>query len=80
MTTFQATLHQTSGAPFIALFAMMAVWRRNHLTRVQLKYLSPEQLTDIGLSQAQALVEANKPFWQSAMSLAGTDEGRDDER
>jgi uncharacterized protein YjiS (DUF1127 family) len=86
MTTFQTTLHQTFGAPSIALFAVMAVmavmavWRRNHLTRAHLKNLSPEQLADIGLSRAQARRQAQKPFWQSAESLADSAEVPDDER
>lgn len=80
MTSLQASLTPASGGPSIALVAVFAVWRRNHLTRAHLKTLNSEQLADIGLSRAQARLEAKKPFWQSAASLAGRAEGPDDER
>lgn len=41
----------------------LSVWILRRRTRKQLADLSPHLLEDIGLTQAQARAEANRPFW-----------------
>lgn len=43
---------------------LIALWRLRIRTRAQLLTLSDEALCDVGLSRAEALAEAAKPFWQ----------------
>lgn len=40
------------------------LWYRNYCSRRQLLSLSRQQLKDIGLSRADAVNEATKPFWR----------------
>ena len=46
------------------LSARIHHWQQRQRTRRALKQLSPQALTDIGLSRTQAMREAEKPFWQ----------------
>lgn len=39
-------------------------WERNRRTRRVLLTMKPYQLKDIGLSRADAVAEAAKPFWR----------------
>ncbi len=47
------------------LFATLGRWRRRLREREQLAQLDELSLRDIGVSPAQARVEANKPFWRA---------------
>ena len=44
---------------------VLGLWRQRTRSRNQLGYLTEGQLRDIGLSRADAVVEANKPFWRA---------------
>lgn len=46
------------------LFNRIGLYAQRSQTRKQLAKLSSAQLEDIGLSKAQALAEAKKPFWK----------------
>jgi uncharacterized protein YjiS (DUF1127 family) len=48
----------------LAGIGRMAVWRERQVQRRALASLSPELLTDIGVSRADALRESRKPFWR----------------
>lgn len=41
----------------------LRIYQRNYLTRRQLAQLDDSALKDIGISRAEALQEARKPFW-----------------
>lgn len=43
--------------------AALRVWILRRRTRKQLGDLDPHLLEDIGITQAQARTEANRPFW-----------------
>lgn len=43
----------------------VANWETRYKTRQQLRDMSPEMLYDIGLTRAEALSEAEKPFWRA---------------
>ncbi len=43
---------------------VVQVWVDRHHQRKQLAQMTPHLLKDIGLSQAQATEEINKPFWK----------------
>ncbi|HXC29452.1 MAG TPA: DUF1127 domain-containing protein [Stellaceae bacterium] len=45
-------------------FTTFREWRRRTQDRRQLAGLSEEMLHDIGVSRAEALYLANKPFWR----------------
>ena len=45
-------------------FTTFREWRRRTQDRRQLAGLSEEVLHDIGVSRAEALYLANKPFWR----------------
>lgn len=47
----------------LVLFGRWRAWRRRLQTRQALRYLSDEELRDIGLSRAQARTEVERPFW-----------------
>ena len=47
----------------LVLFGRWRAWRLRLQTRQALRYLSDEQLRDIGLSRAQARTEVERPFW-----------------
>lgn len=44
---------------------VLKLWRQRTRSRNQLGNLTEGQLRDIGLSRADAVVEANKPFWRA---------------
>jgi len=44
---------------------VLRLWRQRTRSRKQLGDLTEDQLRDIGLSRADAFVEANKPFWRA---------------
>ena len=44
---------------------VLRLWRQRIRTRKQLGDLTEDQLRDIALSRADAVVEANKPFWRA---------------
>ena len=46
-------------------FERLALWHQRATERSRLRNLSPHQLEDIGISRAEALREANKPFWRA---------------
>ncbi len=47
------------------LLATLGRWRRRMREREQLARLDERALRDIGVSPAQARVEADKPFWRA---------------
>lgn len=46
-------------------FDRFYLWQRRHAGRRQLQGLDERLLRDIGLSRADALREASKPFWRT---------------
>lgn len=48
----------------IAAFDQLAEWQRRARQRAELARLDARELKDIGLSRADALAEAAKPFWK----------------
>ena len=44
--------------------AKCTLFMHRHRTRNQMKSLSPEQLSDMGISTEQLLEESRKPFWK----------------
>jgi uncharacterized protein YjiS (DUF1127 family) len=44
---------------------ILALWFGVSRTRVDLKSLDPQMLEDIGVTQAQAHKEAQRPFWDA---------------
>ncbi len=46
-----------------APFALLAAWGERLKQRAALAEMDDRMLKDIGLSRADALVEADKPFW-----------------
>lgn len=65
-------LMQLTASPRLPLVAVLAVrfagivttWDHNLRTRYQLKHLDHHMLNDIGLTEAQAHKESERPFWQ----------------
>ena len=57
------TSHRGSGASN-SLRRAFREWRRRAHDRRELAGLSDEMLHDIGVSRAEALYLANKPFWR----------------
>lgn len=49
----------------IALTDRLDLWQRRLRDRDMLRQMSTAQLKDIGLSRAEALNEADKPFWRA---------------
>ena len=47
------------------LAGTLATWKLRHKTRQQLARTDPDFLSDVGISEAQRFVEANKPFWKA---------------
>lgn len=48
-----------------AVTRTVLTWQERATTRHHLVNLSQENLTDIGLSHADVMAEAKKPFWQN---------------
>ena len=55
---------QGVGGALIALFDAMAAWSERRRQRRALEALPDHLLQDIGLSRADAVNEADKPFWR----------------
>lgn len=49
----------------VGLTDMLDLWQRRLRDRDMLRQMSTTQLKDIGLSRADALNEAEKPFWRA---------------
>jgi uncharacterized protein YjiS (DUF1127 family) len=47
------------------LQALIATWRLRHNTRGQLACADPAVLGDVGISEAQRVIEVNKSFWEA---------------
>ncbi|AIB14021.1 hypothetical protein ABAZ39_19030 (plasmid) [Azospirillum argentinense] len=52
------------GGAVVALFDTVATWNERRRQRRALEALPDHLLQDIGLSRADAVTEADKPFWQ----------------
>ena len=48
-----------------SLVALVDQWRQRGRDRALLRELGEHQLRDIGLTRADVLVEADKPFWRA---------------
>ena len=56
--------------PFLATLAirfagLVTAWDTRHRTRKRLKSLEWHLVSDIGLTRAEAMKEAQKPFWRA---------------
>ena len=56
--------HGRRRSAFGNVLAMLEVWQARAAQRRALRQLEPFQLDDIGVSRAEALREADKPFWR----------------
>ena len=45
-------------------FRTVETWKLRHKTRRQLAATDARILKDVGISEAQRSIEANKPFWE----------------
>lgn len=54
-----------AGGLAIGLTDRLDLWQRRLRDRDMLRQMSTSQLKDIGLSRADALNEADKPFWRA---------------
>lgn len=45
------------------LFGLLGVWSGRLRSRTRLSQLDPHMLKDIGITEAEARTEANRPFW-----------------
>ncbi|MBP2290859.1 DUF1127 domain-containing protein [Azospirillum rugosum] len=52
------------GRSVMALFDVVATWNERRRQRLALEALPDHLLHDIGLSRADAVNEAEKPFWR----------------
>lgn len=48
----------------VAFAVMVTKWSLRHRTRKQLRQLDDTQLTDIGMSRAEAHYQGTLPFWR----------------
>lgn len=55
-------MYRNSGVT--GIFAAVTFWIGRRATRKQLARLSNHELHDIGISRADAMAEATKPFWR----------------
>lgn len=46
-------------------FMLLLLWTRRDRQRRELAHLTEHQLRDVGLSRADLLAEADKPFWRA---------------
>jgi uncharacterized protein YjiS (DUF1127 family) len=51
--------------PLADLRELLATWKLRHRTRGQLANADPVVLRDVGISEPQRFVEANKSFWEA---------------
>ena len=49
----------------VSLALTVAAWELRHRTRKHLSQLPAETLRDIGVTEASASTEAEKPFWRA---------------
>ena len=49
----------------LGLFRILVTWQQRSAERQQLASMSDFHLKDIGISRSEALMEADKPFWQA---------------
>ena len=54
-----------AGDVVVAATDLLYLWQRRLRDRDMLLHMSTAQVKDIGLSRADALQEAEKPFWRS---------------
>lgn len=67
MNTHTGTLARSGqgiGGALVTLFDTVATWNERRRQRRALEALPDHLLQDIGLSRADAVTEADKPFWQ----------------
>lgn len=67
MNTRTGTLARSGqgiGGALVTLFDTVATWNERRRQRRALEALPDHLLQDIGLSRADAVTEADKPFWQ----------------
>lgn len=57
-------IHRSGTERFIQFMRTVAFWRQRARERRALSELSDELLNDIGVSRADAMREAGKPFWR----------------
>ena len=60
----QGIAGQGMGGALVTLFDMVATWNERRRQRRALEALPDHLLQDIGLSRADAVNEADKPFWR----------------
>ena len=68
MTAFavnRRVVTHSPGARVHALIDLVQLWRSRAAERRMLALLGERDLKDIGVSRAEAQVEAEKPFWQA---------------
>jgi len=56
---------RSPGGPLRRVVRMLAIWYDRQSGRRQLARLDGRALRDIGITQAQARIEMERPFWQS---------------
>jgi uncharacterized protein YjiS (DUF1127 family) len=64
MTAMRVPIARRGGRAFHSLVSTWREWRRRAHDRRELARLSDEMLHDIGISRAEALYLANRPFWR----------------
>jgi uncharacterized protein YjiS (DUF1127 family) len=64
MTAVRIPMVRGGGRAFHSLVLTWREWRRRVHDRRELAGLSDEMLHDIGISRAEALYLANRPFWR----------------
>ena len=75
MKTANITFDQSPDAPFsspdtkyhgtiAATRQILKVWKQRYQGRRALRHLSLDHLRDIGISNEEAIYEADKPFWK----------------
>ena len=47
------------------LLDLVGTWKLRHRTRNQLAYATLDVLRDVGISESQRFIEANKSFWEA---------------
>jgi hypothetical protein len=61
----QTDLHSSQMADKVVWYQQLGLMTSRAKQRRQLLSLSDERLDDIGLTRAQVIEEANKPFWKA---------------
>ncbi len=60
---FAAGLTDTFTGIFASAFDVVVEWQRRANERNDMRHLSDRMLDDMGITRADANIEANKPFW-----------------